>query len=249
MTATAAERLLRASLAFVWLATGALVLHPAYRAEGAAWLARMGVGPWLMVATCVGEVVFAGVVLARRTSLALAVAQTAPIAAFTVILAALDPWLLAHPLGVLSKNLPLVAMAWTAWLLAREGWSARAERLLAAGTAVVWITEGLFPKVLFPQPLEVGIIAWWGVSEATARTMIRVTGALQVASGVLALTLRGRPLRALLGAQLLALLVLPVVVTVPLPLLWVHPFGPLTKNVVILAGTYVRWRRCSSTSS
>jgi hypothetical protein len=61
--------------------------------------------------------------------------------------------------------------------------------------------------------------------------------------------LRGRLLRWLVGAQLLALVLLPIMVTVPIPLMWVHPFGPLTKNVVIIAGTYVLWKRCSSTSS
>jgi hypothetical protein len=68
-------------------------------------------------------------------------------------------------------------------------------------------------------------------------------GACEVLSGVAALLLRGRPLRWLLGAQLAALVVLPALVGWLDPRLWVHPFGPLTKNVPILVGTAVLWCR------
>jgi uncharacterized protein YqjF (DUF2071 family) len=45
------------------------------------------------------------------------------------------------------------------------------------------------------------------------------------------------------GLQLLALLVLPIVVGTLIPRLWVHPFGPLTKNVPLLVGTGVVFLR------
>lgn len=249
MTPAAAERLLRASLAFIWLATGLLVAHPYYRAEGTRWLAPLGLGPWVMVATCAAEIALAVVILWRRTDLWMALAQTGPVLAFTVILAALDPMLLAHPYGVLTKNLPILAAVWTAFLLVKEGFSPRAERLLRAGMAAPWITEGILPKVLFQQQLEIDVVTAAGFSEPAAHVLIRVTGVAQALTGVLALVLRGRALAWLLGAQLAALVVLPLLVTYTQAFMWAHPFGPLTKNVVIIAGTYVIWKRCTRISS
>src|SRR5262249_55493786 len=42
-------------VAFVWLATGLLVLHPRYREIGHDYLSRLGLPDWLMYATCAGE--------------------------------------------------------------------------------------------------------------------------------------------------------------------------------------------------
>ena len=66
----------------------------------------------------------------------------------------------------------------------------------------------------------------------------------QAASGLGVLVLRGRWQDALLYAQCAALLALPLLVSWQDPLLWVHPFGPMTKNIPILVGTLALARRC-----
>jgi hypothetical protein len=162
---------------------------------------------------------------------------------FTVILAALEPMLLVHPFGVLSKNYPLLAMLGTCWLVSREGWSSRATWLLRCGMALVWVTEGVFPKVLFQQPMEVAVVANSGLVPMRPDVFLALLGVAQALSGVLALVLRGRWLAWLLGAHLFALVVLPALVSWQDPLLWVHPFGPMTKNLPIIAGTWVVFRR------
>ena len=243
----ALDRLLRTSVALVWLATGLLVLHPFYRAVGAAWLGRLGLGSGLMGVTCAAEVVLALVILARPSTFWLAAAQTAAVVTFTGILVGLDPKLLVHPLGVLTKNLPLVIVVWTAYLAAKEGFTPRAERLLRFGMAAIWLTEGLLPKILFQQSFELVLVEGWGLRPPSV--VLLVTGLAQLASGVLALTLPPRPRKLVLGAQLAALVVLPAIVSLAMPSLWAHPFGPLTKNLPILAGTWVLFRRCASTSS
>ena len=58
-------------------------------------------------------------------------------------------------------------------------------------------------------------------------------------SGVAVLIVKGRVLTTLSAVHLLALVVLPVFVSLIEPALWVHPFGPLTKNVPIIAGPAV----------
>lgn len=234
---------LRASVATVWLATGLLVVHPAYRTEGAAWLARLGLPPWLMVGACAAEVALALRLYAGPWTPFLSWVQVAAVAFFTLVLATLEPLLLAHPYGVLSKNLPLLAIVAVVSFVEREGWSARATWTLRAGMAVVWLTEGIFPKVLFQQPMELAVVAGSGLVPGDPGAFLRALGLAQAASGVAALLLPARVAAILLGGQALALVILPLLVSAQDPLLWVHPFGPMTKNLPILVGTVVAaWR-------
>lgn len=227
----------------MWLATALLVLHPHYRAVGTQWLDRLGLPAGLMWATCAGELALGLRVLLGPMAPWLAGLQLALMLGFTAILAGLEPLLLAHPFGVLSKNLPLCALVLSLALVEREGWSPRALGVLRAGMAAIWISEGLFPKLLFQQPLELEVVARSGLVPGDPATFLACMGAAQVASGVLVLVLPVNPRAWLLLGQALALVLLPLLVSLQDPLLWVHPFGPLTKNVPILAGTLLLLRR------
>ncbi len=238
--------MLAGSVACVWLATAVLVLHPTYRQLGGDWLARLSLPSWLMFPVCAAELVLGLRVLLGRMDSWLAATQLGLVCGFTTILALLDPMLLAHPFGVLSKNLPLLAVVGCCWLLQREGWSARAHWLLRIGMAVIWITEGLLPKVFFQQPMEVAVVANSGLVPTDPALFLTGMGLAQAASGVAALVLRGRVLCVLLACQAAALIALPLLVSWQDPSLWVHPFGPMTKNVPILVGTLVLVRRCST---
>src|SRR4051812_518021 len=114
-------RALLVSVAFVWLATGVSVAHPYYRQIGDGYLAKLGLPSWLMVATCLFEIGLGVRVALGRASTWLVAGQTALVLGFTTILAVSEPLLLAHPFGVLTKNLPLLAALATAWLVEREG--------------------------------------------------------------------------------------------------------------------------------
>lgn len=243
------QALLRWGVALVWLSTALLVLHPAYRAEGEAWLARLGLPSALMWATCAAELVLGSRVALGAPTRALAWLQTVLVLGFSVILAVMEPLLLAHPFGVLSKNLPLLAVVWVGLRVHEEGWSPATLWLLRIGMAIVWITEGLFPKILFQQASELAVVAGSGLVSGDPGVFLAWMGAAQVLSGVAALALRGRLLLVLLACQLLALLVLPLLVSWQEPLLWVHPFGPMTKNLPILAGTLVLLARLRAQES
>ncbi len=239
-------RVLQGSLAVVWLATGLLVAHPIYRALGEASLGRLGLSPSLMYATRGAEVLLGLALLVLPTHRLLAWGQVAAVSTFTLILAVSEPRLLISPFGVLTKNLPFVAVALcTAWL-STEGWTRRVERVLGWGCAVVWLTEGLVPKVLFQQAEELDIVARSGVAFGHPEALLAAIGVAEVASFVAVLWGPPRLRQWLLLGQVAALVVLPLVVGALAPYLWVHPFGPLTKNVPLLAGTAMLWRRCSS---
>lgn len=219
-----------------------LVLHPYYQAVGHEWLSRLGLPDVLMFATCLGEIILAGVVLRYPTNLLLAVLQSGAILCFTLILASLEPMLLVHPFGMLTKNIPIITTIWASYFLNKEGMNQKVLNWLKAGVVCIWFTEGLFPKLLFQQSLEIDVVAGWGFSAETASMMIRAVGLGQIASAGLLLGLRGRLLEWLYLAQLAALLLLPLMVTAQLPLMWFHPFGPLTKNIPIIISTFVLWR-------
>jgi hypothetical protein len=236
---------LKAGTASLWLCTALGVLHPYYRAVGHEWLSRLGLPDWLMWVTCAGELVLGLVILVLPPKWWLMAAQVGGVTVFTVILAGLEPALLVHPFGMLSKNYPFIALVIATWLVAKEGWTPRALWVLRFGMALVWITEGLFPKLLFQQPMELAVVSNSGLVPMSAPAFLSLLGLAQLASGVLALVLRGRLLRWLLGAQVAALVVLPALVSFQDPMLWFHPFGPMTKNFPIIFGTLGALRRCS----
>jgi hypothetical protein len=243
------ERWFRWAIAFVWLATAISVLHPAYRVIGSEYLGRLGLPVWLMPLACAGELVLGLRIAFGPARTWLTAIQILGIAFFTLILAGVEPLLLAHPYGVLSKNLPMLALIGVAWLLEREGWTQRTERLLRAGMAVIWITEGLFPKILFQQELELVVVRESGLVPFDPGLFLAILGAAQILSGIAVFVIAGRIRTWILGCQFGALFVLPLLVSWQDPTLWVHPFGPMTKNVPILVGTWALLQRARTTPS
>jgi hypothetical protein len=236
-------RLLRWSVAFVWLATGMLVVVPEYRTVGAYYLGRLGLPVWLMYATCAVEIVLGLRVALGRSATWLVVLQAGMILTFSALLISIEPMLLVSPFGFLTKNVPLLAMIGTAWLLEREGWTWRARWLLRAGLGAVWITEGLLPKVFYQQPMELLVVAESGLVPGDPGDFLFWLGLAEATCGLAIFVLDGWPLRILFACQLVALLALPFLVSLHHPELWAHPFGGLTKNMAILAGTWVLLRR------
>jgi hypothetical protein len=236
-------RLLRWAIAFVWLATGILVVVPFYRQEGSRYLDKLSLPHGLMYATCAAEIVLGLRVALGRSATWLMLLQVGMILTFTLILAIIEPSLLVSPFGYLTKNIPLIAMIVTAWLLEREGWTRRAMWVLRAGIGIVWITEGLLPKILFQQNEELLLVPQPALKYLSAEDFLFWLGLAQALSGLLVLTLHGRWLRAVLACQLAALIALPILVSWNHWHYWVHPFGGLTKNMAILAGTWVLLRK------
>ncbi len=236
---------LRLALAFIWLATGLTVVFPAYQQVGMVYLGRLRLQPWVMGAACLFEVLLGLRLLLGPAGTVLSLLQAAMILFFTVILGVIDPPLLWDSFGVLTKNVPLLALVGTVWLVEREGWTPRALWLLRGGMASIWILEGLLPSLLFqPEPLR-DLLEDSGLALMDVRTQLRIIGVLEILSGVAVLLLRGWPLRLLLLAQVLGLASICGLVGWSRPLELVHPFGPVSKNVSILIGTVVALRRVS----
>jgi DoxX-like family len=236
---------LRLGLAFIWLATGLGVLHPRYQKIGQEYLTYFHLPAHLMVTTCIFEILLGLRVLLGRTNTWLMALQGTMIVAFTILLGWIEPKLLYDPKGVLTKNVPLLVLVVTQWLLEREGWTPRVLWLLRGGMASIWLLEGLLPATIFQQQELRDLLTYFGLGFGNPALVLGVTGALQALSAVLALLLWGWPLRLVLVAHALGLVAICILVTASAPWAWVHPFGPVTKNIPILVGTLVVLRQVS----
>jgi hypothetical protein len=237
---------LRASIAFVWLATGLGALHPFFREQATPYLRLLGLAEGWMFAACTGDVVLGlGVLLLPARSWLTAV-QVVAIAGFTITLAAAEPGLLVDSFGVLSKNVSLVGFIIAAWLIQREGWTRRAEWVLRFGLGFIWLWEGVFANAVFQTETLRAVIAATGLRLPNPRLSLAAAGIGEALGGVALLVLRGRPLRWLLALQTVGLLLICILVTNYNPMLWFHPFGPLAKNIPLIVGTLVLLRRAGA---
>ena len=114
-------------------------------------------------------------------------------------------------------------------------------RLLRASLVVVWLATAVVSVwELHGQSRELlaGLpTAWAGHHAPWLPTAIILAGA--AADAVLGLWLALRPGRQAYGAALLMMLIMTLLATAIHPAWWLHPFGPLTKNMPIAAILWV----------
>ena len=103
---------------------------------------------------------------------------------------------------------------------------------LATAVVSVWELHGQSRELLAGLPT-----AWAGGDAPWLPTAIILAGA--AADAVLGLWLALRPGRKAYGAALLMMLIMTLLATAIHPAWWLHPFGPLTKNLPIAAILWV----------
>ena len=103
---------------------------------------------------------------------------------------------------------------------------------LATAVVSVWELHGQSRELLAGLPT-----AWAGGHAPWLPTAIILAGA--AADAVLGLWLALRPGRKAYGAALLMMLAMTLLATAIHPAWWLHPFGPLTKNLPIAAILWV----------
>jgi uncharacterized protein YbjT (DUF2867 family) len=140
--------------------------------------------------------------------------------------------LLGRPLRALADFIPPAA-AKTARLSALAAWR---NPLLRASLALVWLITGLLSLGIFPIDASLALLARTGLSGTPALIALYGAAGLDLAFGWATLF---RPGRRLWLAQMALIAGYSLVIALCLPEFLIHPFGPLSKNLPILALLFV----------
>lgn len=120
-------------------------------------------------------------------------------------------------------------------LAARLSWLGT---LLRISIALVWIGSGVVSLGLYPVRESYALLARAGISDAWAGAALYAGAALDLLLGMAALLSRRRWLWVV---QAITILTYTVIITFSLPEFWLHPFGPVLKNLPLLMAIWVMY--------
>jgi nucleoside-diphosphate-sugar epimerase len=107
--------------------------------------------------------------------------------------------------------------------------------LLRAAVALTWLGSGAVSLWLFPVEDSLAMLARVGLSGVLASAVLYGASIVDVLFGVGSYALRRGRRRWLWRAQLVLIAAYTAIVSVYLPEFWLHPFGPLLKNLPLMA--------------
>ena len=105
--------------------------------------------------------------------------------------------------------------------------------LLVAALAFVWIATGIVSAGVYPVADSLQLLSRAGLHGTGAMVALYGAAFLDLALGMATLAMRRRRKLWLLQAALIV--AYTAIITVALPEQWLHPYGPVTKNVPLLA--------------
>jgi len=107
-----------------------------------------------------------------------------------------------------------------------------------ASIALVWLWTGIVSLGLYPVAGSLQLLNDFGLHGWIAIVSLYSAAVLDLALGVLTLVARGRLRRWVLAMQLVVIVGYTAMITARLPEWWLHPYGPLSKNLpmVVLIG-------------
>jgi hypothetical protein len=120
--------------------------------------------------------------------------------------------------------------------LAHEAQLQWLQPLMRFAIAAVWIWTGIVSLGLYPAEQSYALLSRVGVSSTLAPLFLYGAAALDLAFGIATLALARR--RFLYLLQIALILGYTIVITVKLPEFWLHPYGPILKNLPMVVGIY-----------
>lgn len=112
-------------------------------------------------------------------------------------------------------------------------------RLLRVALGLVWLLEGLLPKLLWPDPEQISLLASRLPIALPAEGMITALGIGQCVFG--AWLLSGRTPRLTAGLSTVGVVAATAIITAMAPEAWVHFYGGAIKNLVFIAAGAALW--------
>ena len=113
--------------------------------------------------------------------------------------------------------------------------------VLRVSLALLWLWTGVVSLGLYPVPESLALLARVGLHGALATFALYAAAALDVAFGVLTLIAPPHWRRLMWAGQLLLIAAYTLLITVFLPEYWLHPYGPVSKNLPVAAAIALLW--------
>ena len=101
----------------------------------------------------------------------------------------------------------------------------------------VWIWSGVVSAFLYPQPLGLELLHEVGIPVGVDVPLLYLASFLDIGIGLL--TIVGYRLQALFVFQIIVIVVYTILLTLLAPYHWLHPFGPVLKNVPLVVSIYI----------
>jgi len=109
--------------------------------------------------------------------------------------------------------------------------------LLRLSIAFIWIFTGIVSAFLYPVEESYKLLSATGISGIWLPIMLYSAAAFDGLLGIA--TLVAYKIRLIVSLQLLLIISYMVIITIALPELWLHPFGPITKNLPLIVATLI----------
>jgi uncharacterized protein YbjT (DUF2867 family) len=109
--------------------------------------------------------------------------------------------------------------------------------MMRLAIAIVWLASGAVSLGLYPVEQSYALLARAGITATAATAALYGAAALDLAFGIATLAMARR--RTLWIAQAAAIIAYTAIITVSLPEYWLHPFGPVLKNLPMLAAIWM----------
>jgi hypothetical protein len=107
--------------------------------------------------------------------------------------------------------------------------------LLRTSVALVWIATGIVSLGLFPIEASLALLARTGAPPSLAPWLLYGAATIDLAFGILVFALHGKGRQMLWRAQAALIVAYSVIIAIWLPEYWLHPYGPMLKNIPLLA--------------
>ena len=105
--------------------------------------------------------------------------------------------------------------------------------LLRLALALVWLWTGIVCLFVAPIGESLKLLDPVGIHGAAGRWTVWLTSGFEIVLGVALAT--GRFPRLMAAVQVAMICGFTLIITIFLPGWWLHPFGPISKNVVLIA--------------
>jgi DoxX-like family len=104
-------------------------------------------------------------------------------------------------------------------------------RLMRYSLAIVWLITGVLSLGIYPQQDSVALLARIGIAGTPALAALYLGSTADIVFGIMTLVI---PSKALWQGQAILVLIYTLVISIWLPEFWLHPFGPILKNIPFL---------------